>query len=130
MSHELMSLPLQVFSVATLIALLAWVVHLIRTQRLNLRDSLLWLLSTASALVAAVFPVTLRWIATALGISVPSNAIFALAFVYVLVNLLAATLAISRNAARLRRLIQECTLLRAELDVLRARMERVERHDR
>ena len=78
----------------------------------------------AAALVATVFPVSLQRIASAPWMAVPSNAVFALAFVYVLLYLLAATITLSGHAARIRRIAQECTLLRADLDALRARVER------
>ena len=53
-------------------------------------------------------------------------ALFALAFLYVLLNLLSVTIAISGNAARLRRVAQECALLRAEVESLRARRKELE----
>ncbi|OFX24561.1 MAG: hypothetical protein A2V77_06835 [Anaeromyxobacter sp. RBG_16_69_14] len=124
MRHPLVPLQLQLLAIGVLVAFISWVIHLIRHHRLSVRDSLLWLLSTIAALVATVFPISLQWIASALGIAVPSNAVFALAFVYVLLNLLASTITLSGNAARIRRIAQECTLLRAELDALRARVER------
>lgn len=119
MKSELLPVHLQLLAVAVLLAFLGWVVHLIRSHQLSLRDSLLWLLSTSVALAAAVFPSTLVWLAHAIDIRVPANAVFGLAFVYVLVNLLAMTIATSGNAVRIRRITQECTLLRAELDELR-----------
>jgi hypothetical protein len=124
MSREALLAPqLRLFAVAVLAAFLAWVVVLIRTHRLNLRDSLLWFLSTLSALAVVIFPQVLVWIARALGIGLPSNALFVLGFAYVLLNLLASTIAISHGAARLRRLTQECALLRGEIEALRARVE-------
>ncbi len=77
------------------------------------------------ALGEHAFSSTLRWVARAVSITVPSNALFALSFVYVLLNLLAATIAISANATKVRRLAQEAALLRAELDALRARVDSV-----
>jgi hypothetical protein len=118
-SDPLLPLHLQLVAAAVLVVFLGWVVHLVRQQRLPLRDSLLWLLSTGAALVVTMFPSTLRWLARVLDIAVPSNALFAIAFVYVLVNLLSLTIAVAGSAARVRRLSQECALLRAELDALR-----------
>jgi hypothetical protein len=57
----------------------------------------------------------------ALGFQVASNAIFGAAVLYLAVNVLVNTVASSVNAARLRRLAQECALLRAELEALRRR---------
>jgi hypothetical protein len=121
MRDPLVPLPLQAIAVAVLLTFLLWVVHLVRRHRLPLRDSLLWLLSTGAALLVTLFPGTLRWFAHTVAIEVPSNGVFALAFVYVFVNLLSLTIAVSGNAARVRRLSQECALLRAELDEVRRR---------
>ncbi len=119
-----MHLPrqLQLFAVGTLCAMLAWVVWLVRTRRLNLRDSLLWVLLTGAALGLVLFPRSLVVLASLVGAEVPANALFALGFVYVLLSLLSSTIAISGNADRVRRLTQECALLRGELDELRARL--------
>lgn len=125
MTDPLIPVHLQLIAAAVLLSFLGWVVYLIRYHRLSLRDSLLWLLSTTAALVATLFPSTLRWVAHVLGIAVPSNAVFALGFVYVLLNLLAATIATSAHAARVRRLTQECALLRGELEDLRERVDRM-----
>lgn len=113
---------LQLSAAAVLLALLGWVVFLIRRRRLSVRESLLWFLSTSAALAVTLFPETLRWFAHRVHVEVPANALFALAFLYVLVNLLAATLTLSKNAEQLRRIAQECALLRAEIDELRSRL--------
>jgi hypothetical protein len=115
----LIPVQLQIFAAAILLAFIGWLLVLVRRDRLSLRDSLLWLLSTAIALVFTVFPATLRWVAQALHVEVPANALFALAFVYVLVNLVSLTIGLSNASSRVRRLTQECALLRAELERLR-----------
>ena len=128
MAAELL-LPTEVrlVGVVSLSALLAWVVHLVRAQRLGLRDSLLWIASTTAALFLMVFPASLWALARVLGVKVPANALFALAFLYVLVNVLSSTIATSRNAERTRRLAQECAMLRAELETIQT--ERARRGD-
>lgn len=123
MNGPLIPLGLQLLACAVLVALLAWVGALVRRRRLSLRDSLLWLLSTGAALVLMAFPELLRMGAKALGVEVPSNALFALGFVYVLANLLSLTIAASDSAERTRKLAQECALLRAEIADLRAEKE-------
>ena len=118
-AEPLLPLEVQLLGVVSLGGLLVWVVHLVRAQRLGLRDSLLWILSTSTALLLVTFPAALERLAHMLGVKVPANALFALALLYVLVNLLHGTIAASRNAERTRRLAQECALLRAELEALR-----------
>jgi len=119
MSGELLTPHMRVFAVVVLLAFLGWVTVLVRHHRLSLRDSLIWLLSTFAALLVTIFPQLLVWTARALQIELPANALFTLTFLYVLLNLLSITIAVSTNSARVRRLTQECALLRAELQRLR-----------
>jgi hypothetical protein len=120
-SHASIPRGLQVLSLLVLAAFLVWVVRLVRTQRLTLRDSLVWVLTTLAAAVLTIFPRLLLVISEALGFQVASNAIFGAAVLYLAVNVLVTTVASSVNAARLRRLSQEHALLRAELEELRRR---------
>ncbi|HET7786408.1 MAG TPA: DUF2304 domain-containing protein [Myxococcales bacterium] len=122
MNHPLLPLELQVLACGVLAAFLAWVLHLVRAQRLSLRDSLLWLLSTGAALVLTLFPALLQALARALAIEVPSNALFAAAILYLMLNVLSLTIALSGSASRTRRLAQECALLRAEVETLRGEL--------
>ncbi len=116
----ILPLAIQILSLAVLLALSAWVAWLIRHQRLQLRESLLWLLTTIAAIVLTAFPRLLVWGATLLGAQVPANALFGAALLYLAVNVLAVTISVSSNTTHVRRLAQECALLRAELDELRA----------
>ncbi|HEY6907737.1 MAG TPA: DUF2304 domain-containing protein, partial [Myxococcales bacterium] len=68
MRHPLLPLELQLLACGVLTVFLAWVLHLVRAQRLSLRDSLLWLLSSAAGLVLALFPSLLQALARALSI--------------------------------------------------------------
>ena len=123
MNQPLLPFELQLVACATLVAFTAWVLHLVRAQRLTLRDSLLWLLSTGVVLVFAIFPQLLRSLARAIAVQVPSNALFALAILYLTLNVLSLTIALSSASSRTRRLAQECALLRAELERVRAHVE-------
>jgi len=120
MTHPLLPIELQIAACATLILFFGWVVYLVRSQRLSLRDSLLWLLSTATVLVFALFPGLLQSLAQAIAVQVPSNALFALAIVYLTLNVLSLTIVLANASTRTRRLAQECALLRAEVEELRS----------
>jgi hypothetical protein len=117
---DLIPIELQVVSIAVLAVFLLWVLRLVRTQRLSLRDSLVWVVTTLFATVVALFPGILVWAARLLGFQVASNALFGAAVLYLAVNVLVNTVAGSQNAARIRRLAQECASLRAELEAERA----------
>jgi hypothetical protein len=116
---DLIPIELQLVSIVVLTAFLIWVIRLVRTQRLSLRDSLVWVMTTLLATLVAIFPGILVRAAHLLGFQVPSNALFGAAVLYLGVNVLVNTVAGSQNAARIRRLSQECAALRAELESLR-----------
>lgn len=119
---QILPVELQVPSLAVLVLFLGWVLRLIRTHRLSVRDSLVWLLTTLAAIAVTAFPSLLVRAAHLVGVQVPANAIFGAGLLYLAVNVLAVTLGVSATTERTRRLAQECALLRAELDALRARL--------
>ncbi len=119
MRTELIPVELQAISIVVLAIFLLWVLRLVRTQSLSLRDSLVWVLTTVVATAVALFPGILVRAASALGFQVASNALFGAAILYLAVNVLVNTVASSQNAARVRRLAQECAALRAELEEAR-----------
>jgi len=125
MNQPLLPLELQIVACATLVVFSGWVLYLVRFRQLSLRESFLWLLSTAIVLLFGLFPWLLQNLARAIGVQVPSNALFALAILYLTLNVLSLTIAVSDGAARARRLAQECALLRAELEAIRARVEKL-----
>jgi hypothetical protein len=125
MTQPLLPLELQIVACATLLAFFGWVLYLVRFQRLSLRESLLWLVSTAVVLVFVLYPRLLQELARAIAVQVPSNALFALAILYLAVNVLSLTIALSNASTRARRLGQECALLRAELEAVRARVDKL-----
>ena len=120
MTSDLIPFELQAISIAVLAAFLLWVLRLVRTQRLSLRDSLVWVVTTLVATMVALFPGILVRAAHVVGFQVASNAVFGAAVLYLAVNVLVNTVAGSQNAARIRRLSQECAALRAELEAARA----------
>ena len=127
MRTDLIPVELQVVSILVLAAFLLWVVRLVRTQRLSLRDSLVWVVTTVVATAVALFPGILVRASHLLGFQVASNALFGAAVLYLAVNVLVNTVAGSQNAARIRRLAQECASLRAELEAERTTRGAAER---
>ncbi len=119
-AHELLPSEIQILGSLVLLAFLGWLVYLVRKQRVTLRDSLVWILSTLTALAMTLFPQLLVGAARALNVQVPSNALFGAAIIYLSFNLLSVTIANSMNAASLRRIAQECALLRGEVNRLQA----------
>ncbi len=72
--------------------------------------------------MVTAFPGVLAWAAQLVGVQVPANALFGAGLLYLAVNVLATTIAVSRSTADVRRLAQESALLRAEVEALRERL--------
>ncbi len=111
---------LQLLALLVLLLFLGWVVYLLRTHKLSLRDSLIWFLTTLAVALITAFPSVLGRIAHAIGVRIPSNAVFGVGLLYLAVNVLSNTIAGSVNHAKVRRLTQECALLREEIERLRS----------
>jgi len=122
-SAPILPVSIQLVSLAVLLAFLGWVLWLIRSQRLHLRESLIWLVTTVAAIAVTAYPKLLVLGARLLGIQVPSNALFGAGLLYLAVNVLSVTITVSGDSARVRRLTQECALLRAQLEELRRSAE-------
>lgn len=65
-----------VLGIVSAVIALAVVIEMLRRGRLRERHAIWWFVAGAFALVAAVFPVTLEWTSSLLGVAVPVNLVF------------------------------------------------------
>jgi hypothetical protein len=105
--------------------LLLLILELVRRKRLMERYALLWLFSTFILLVLAVWTGLLTTLASALGISYPPSALFAVAFGVVLVLLVHFSLAVSRLSDQNKVLAQRLGLLQQRLDEQDERLRQI-----
>lgn len=96
--------------------LLLLILELVRRKRLMERYALLWLFSTILLLVLSVWSGLLNLLASAVGVSYPPSALFAVAFGVVLVLLVHFSLAVSRLSDQNKVLAQRIGLLQQRLD--------------
>jgi hypothetical protein len=96
--------------------LLLLILELVRRKRLMERYALLWLFSTCLLLILSVWSGLLNSLASALGVSYPPSALFAVAFGVVLVLLVHFSLAVSRLSDQNKVLAQRVGLLQQRLD--------------
>jgi len=106
--------------------LLLVILELVRRKRLMEQYALLWLFSTVILLVLSVWNGLLTSLASALGISYPPSALFAVAFVVVLVLLVHFSLAVSRLSDQNKVLAQRLGLLQQQVHEQHERLEREE----
>jgi hypothetical protein len=71
-----MTLTSYIFGIVAAVLVLVVVVELLRRRHLRERHAVWWFIAGLLALVAGVFPVTLTWAASLLGIEVPINLVF------------------------------------------------------
>ena len=95
---------------------LVFVVELLRRGVLREKFAALWLLVSAAILVMAIFPANLTSLADLLGVEVPSNLLFLMGGVLLLLVSVQLSHEVSRVEARTRRLAEEIALLRYELN--------------
>ena len=101
------------------LAVLAFVINLVRTRRLQERYALLWILAGAAITIG---PLVIPWIdrlAYALGFDYPPALLLMLTSIGLMLIILQLSLNISRDAEHLKVLTQEIGLMRQELDALK-----------
>lgn len=84
---------------------------LLKTRRLSVRYSLIWLASGAVLLVFAAFPYVVYVLRYWLNMVMPVNVVFTLLFCFVLLVLLSLSVAVSGFAERIKRLAQANAIL-------------------
>jgi hypothetical protein len=102
---------LQIVAIAASGTLVLVVFELLRRRRLIERYALLWLFSSLVLLLLSVWTGLLEIVSKAVGIAYPPNALFAIAFAFVLLLLMHFSLAISRLSGETKVLAQKVARL-------------------
>ena len=102
---------IQIVSIVVAALLLLAILELVRRRRLLERYALLWLARGVVLLALAIWRNALEDIANILGVAYPPNALFVVAFGFVLVLLLHFSLAVSKLADQSKLLAQRLALL-------------------
>jgi hypothetical protein len=116
--QDVMEWRARLFAIALGIAVLLFVVNLVRTRKLKEEFALLWLLTAVVLVLAPLLIDYLDMIAHALGIEYPPAFIFVLAIICVLLVLFQFSMRISHFSEQIKVLTQELALLRARLEFL------------
>jgi hypothetical protein len=102
---------IQILIICVAALLLVGVIDLVRRRRLLERYALLWLLSSVVLLGLAIWRGALNKIAESVGVAYPPNALFIVAFGFVLWMLLHFSVAVSRLSDQSKILAQRIALL-------------------
>lgn len=93
-----------------------FIINMVRTKKLELKYALIWILTSLSFIIMSVFPETVFIVAKVLEVEVASNALFLCIIFLLLLMVFALTVAVSRQAGRIKRLVQEMGILKAEIN--------------
>lgn len=111
-----MSSTLRLVLVIGSVLFFAFIINMVRTKKLELKYALIWIITSLSFVVMSVFPQTVFFISKILDVEVPANALFLCIIFLLLLMVFALTVAVSRQAGRIKRLVQEVGLLKSEIE--------------
>lgn len=110
-----------VLAIGASVLTFVFVFMLLRRGVLREKYAVLWLLVSGVALIFAVIPGALRWVSDLLGIETPSNLLFFITVVLLVLVSVQLSYELSRHEMRIRRLAEEVALLNDEVRELRKR---------
>lgn len=84
---------------------------LLKRKRLALKYSLLWIFSGILFLIAVAFPELLVVLTSLVGIEVPTNGLFAISILFLILILMSITVIVSETSARIKTLVQKISLM-------------------
>ncbi len=98
------------------ILIFVFIIVLLRRGLLKEKYAVLWLFVSGVALILALVPGALRWISDAVGVETPSNLLFFVTVVLLVLVSVQLSYELSRHEMRIRRLAEEVALLHRRLD--------------
>ena len=115
-----MDYKIQIFFAIIVLIFFIIIVNLLRTKKLNLKYTLLWLFATIILLIVSLLPEIMYIISDIVGIKTPINIALILAGIFIVLILISITSIVSELNLKLRRLVQEVALLKKQINELKA----------
>lgn len=114
-----MNSRLQIIMIFASVLFLSYIILMLRNKKIELKYSLAWLLAGICLLAAALFPDLLKLLSNLLNIIEPVNTLFLSIIFFMLLIVFTLTIALSRNANRVKTLSQEIGIIKMELERLK-----------
>ena len=111
----MLNIKLRVFLIVAVVIYLAVIINMLRKEKLDLKYTLIWLLTGLVLLIFGVFPELTYQVSALVGIETPVNMIFVIEAIFVLAILLSLTVIVSQLNKKNRRLTQSVALLEKRL---------------
>jgi len=109
----------QILGIVAALLTFVFVFWMLRRGSLQEKYAVLWLGVSGAALVLAIFPGLLRWVTDLLGVETPSNLLFFVTIVLLILVAVQLSYELSRHEARIRRLAEEVALLDEAIKALK-----------
>jgi len=119
-----MTLTQRIFAIVTSAATLVFILELVRRRKLKEEYSWLWILTAAIMLVLSSWYGLIEELSRLIGAVAPTTTLFLFGLLFLLLISVHFSTMISRLAQQVRRLTQECAILEAELQQIRAGRDR------
>ena len=117
-----MLLPLSIVVIACSIVFLALVFRQVACGKMLLRYSFLWITLALVVMLAALFPEPIYMLSSFIGFENPSNFIFFAALFFLLALCLSLSIIISKQAIKMKNIIQEAALTSNRVEDLEKRL--------
>lgn len=116
-----------IFGVLSALLTLVVVIEMLRRRRLRERHAIWWLIAGTLALVVGVFPNTLVWAASIVGIAIPLNLVFFVSVAVLFFVCIQHSAELTVLEAKTRTLAETSALLEMRIGVLEARIRESEK---
>ena len=108
-----MSYAIRILCVVGALAMFAFIARSVRAKKVQIEDSLFWIVLSASLVVVAIFPRIATTLSRLLGFQAPSNFVFVVVIAILLAKLFSLSTEVSSLRYRLHELAQEQALMGA-----------------
>lgn len=106
-----MSESLRIFLIVSCLAFFGVVIIMLIRDKLSLKYTLVWLLTSFLMLLFSIFPDFIYFISSWIGFIEPVNAVFLFAILFILLIIFTFTIIMTRLSARIKKLAQDYALL-------------------
>ena len=113
-----MPIGLRILALLLSISIIILTFELIRREKLKERYSLLWLATALSIFILSCWTSILDFIARSTGVKIPSNALFFIGNIFLMLIVFYLTIVISELSRKNDRLTQEITLIKKRMESL------------
>lgn len=116
-----MPIHLQLLAIVACFCLLLVTIELIRRRELEEKYAISWLLTVIFLLICSSYFGIIESASQLVGVLVPSNFLFLLAFLFLVIISLSLTVAVSKESLKNRKMTQQLALLRFTLEEIRTK---------